>query len=123
MDLFKERKMRRAHAGNYYEPLPTHSQYDTGDNLEETNEQMTSDLRNKISALKSLTIDIGAEVRDQNKHLRDLDNEFDRTGGFLGNTMNRVKRLAKSGKNYPICYLLLFSMLVFFILYFYLKFR
>lgn len=51
--------MRRAHAGNYYDPLPT--QYDN-DAIEQANEQMTSDLKDKISSLKSLSIDIGNEV-------------------------------------------------------------
>lgn len=112
--------MRRSHAGNYYDPLPT--QYD-GDALEESNEQMTSDLREKVSALKTLTIEIGNEVKYQDKILRDMDNDFERTGGFLGNTMNRVMRLAKGNHNYYICYLFLFSVVVFFILYMVLKLR
>lgn len=112
--------MRRAHAGNYYDPLPT--QYD-GDALEEANEQMTSELKDKIGALKSLSIDIGNEVKYQDKLLRDMDNDFERTGGFLGNTINRVIRLGKGSHNYYIFYLFLFSILVFFILYIILKFR
>uniref|UniRef100_A0A1B6FH72 BET1 homolog n=4 Tax=Proconiini TaxID=565685 RepID=A0A1B6FH72_9HEMI len=113
-------RMRRAHAGNYYDPLPT--QYD-GDAMEEANEQMTSELKEKIGALKSLSIDIGNEVKMQDRLLRDLDNDFERTGGFLGNTMNRVIRLAKGSHNYYIFYLFLFSIVVFFILYVVLKFR
>uniref|UniRef100_A0A1B6EFK4 BET1 homolog n=3 Tax=Clastoptera arizonana TaxID=38151 RepID=A0A1B6EFK4_9HEMI len=113
-------RMRRSHGGNYYDPLPT--QYD-GDALEESNEQMTSQLKDKISALKSLSIDIGQEVKYQDKVLRDLDNDFERTGGFLGNTVNRVLRLSKGGHNYYIIYLFLFSIIVFFILYIIIKFR
>lgn len=42
---------------NYgYEPVP---QQQTGDDLEMENERLADDLKNKISSLKSLTIDIG----------------------------------------------------------------
>lgn len=113
--------MRRVH-GNYYEPVP---QYDAGPSasLEEENDQMTDKLKDKISALKSLSIDIGAEVKYQDRLLNDLGEDFDRTGGFLGNTMNRVLRLGKGRHNYYIFYLFLFSIFVFFILYLVLKFR
>ncbi|KAJ1519893.1 hypothetical protein ONE63_004133 [Megalurothrips usitatus] len=114
-------KMRRSHAGNYYEPLPT--QYEAGNNIEEENEKMTDQLKDKIHVLKSLSIDIGAEVRYQDKLLRDMDEDFEKTGGFLGNTMNRVLRLAKGGHNYYIVYLFLFSIVVFIILWITLKFR
>lgn len=41
---------------NYgYEPVPQQS----GDDLEIENEKLADDLKNKISSLKSLTIDIG----------------------------------------------------------------
>lgn len=112
--------MRRSHGGHYYDPLPT--QYD-GDALEEANEQMTTQLKDKIHALKSLSIDIGQEVKYQDKVLRELDDDFERTGGFMGNTINRVLRLAKGGHNYYIIYLFLFSIVVFFILYIVIKFR
>lgn len=42
---------------NYgYEPVPQNQQ---SDDLEIENEKMAEDLKNKISSLKSLTIDIG----------------------------------------------------------------
>ncbi|XP_075211368.1 blocked early in transport 1 isoform X2 [Lycorma delicatula] len=112
--------MRRSHTSQYYEPVP--QQYD-GDVLEQENEQMASQLKDKIHVLKSLSIDIGQEVRYQDKLLRDIDEDFERTGGFLGNTMNRVLRLAKGGHNYYMLYLFLFSMFVFFVLYIVIKFR
>lgn len=113
--------MRRAH-GNYYEPVPS---YDAGPSasLEEENDRMTDNLKDKISALKSLSIDIGTEVKYQDRLLHDMDEDFGRTGGFLGNTMNRVLRLSKGRHNYYILYLFIFAVFVFFILYFVLKFR
>lgn len=110
--------MRRAHAGNYYEPLPQNS-----NEIEEENDHLTTELKDKIGVLKSLSIDIGNEVRYQDKLLRDVDDDLDRTGGFLGNTMNKVLRLSRGSHNYYILYLFLFSIAVFFILYLVLKFR
>uniref|UniRef100_A0A069DNY0 BET1 homolog n=1 Tax=Panstrongylus megistus TaxID=65343 RepID=A0A069DNY0_9HEMI len=114
--------MRRSHGGHYYEPLP--QQYEAaGGSLEEDNDSMTENLKDKITALKSLSIDIGAEVKYQDRMLRDMDDDFDKTGGFLGNTIARVLRLSKGSHNYYILYLFLFSILVFFVLYIVLKFR
>ncbi|CAH1977052.1 unnamed protein product [Acanthoscelides obtectus] len=110
--------MRRAHAGNYYEPVPQSS-----NEIEEENDRMTNDLKEKIGVLKSLSIDIGNEVKYQDKLLRDVDDDLDRTGGFLGNTMNRVLRLGRGSHNYYILYMFLFSIFVFFILYLVIKFR
>lgn len=111
-------KMRRSHAGNYYEPLPQNS-----NEMEEENEKMTNELKEKIGVLKSLSIDIGNEVKYQDKLLRDVDDDLDRTGGFLGTTMNKVLRLSRGSHNYYILYLLVFSLFVFFILYLVIKFR
>lgn len=84
---------------------------------------MTEQLKDKIHALKSLSIDIGAEVKYQDRLLNDMGDDFERTGGFLGNTMNRVKRIAKGGHNYYILYLFLFSIAVFVVLWMVIKFR
>jgi hypothetical protein len=37
------------------------------ESLEERNQEMEGELKGKISALKSLSIDIGMEVREQNR--------------------------------------------------------
>ena len=36
-----------------------------------------------MSALKSLSIDIGAEVREHNRLLKDVDDDFDSTSGKI----------------------------------------
>ncbi|KAI8041212.1 BET1 homolog [Drosophila gunungcola] len=94
------------------------------DSLEAENEQAAEELKQKIGALKSLTIDIGNEVRYQDKLLRGIDDDMDRTSGFLGNTMTRVVRLAKQGGGArQMCYMFLFVLVVFFILWLTLKFK
>ncbi|XP_034939441.1 BET1 homolog isoform X2 [Chelonus insularis] len=112
--------MRRSNSAGYsYEPLPTSSQ----NLLEEENERLEEDLKDKIHALKTLSIDIGTEVKYQDKILRDMDDDFERTSGSLTNSVARVIRMAKAGHNYYIIYLFLFSIFVFFVLWVVLKFK
>lgn len=56
--------------GGYgYEPLPSTSTHNV---MEDENERMTEELKDKIHALKSLSIDIGTEVKYQDKMLRGM---------------------------------------------------
>ncbi|XP_030370425.1 BET1 homolog [Scaptodrosophila lebanonensis] len=94
------------------------------DSLEAENERAAEELKQKIGALKSLTIDIGNEVRYQDNLLRGIDDDMDRTSGFLGNTMTRVVRLAKQGGgSRQMCYMFLFVLTVFVLLWLTLKFK
>lgn len=129
--------MRRSQNSGY-EPLPQSS--GAHDDLENENERLAEDLKNKISSLKSLTIDIGMhnmllkmlriysilnsgnEVRSQSGLLTDLDDEFGRTSGFMSNTLGKVLRLSKHKKGFT-CYMLGFAIFIFFILYVFMKFR
>ena len=109
--------MRRTH-GYHYNALPT----EAADGIEEENDEMTNHLSERITALRSLTIDIGNEVREHNRLAREMDDALDKTYGFLGNTLNKVLRLSKGRHNYYICYLCLFAVFVFFVLYVIIKF-
>lgn len=56
--------------GGYgYEPLPSTSTHNV---VEDENERMTDELKDKIHALKSLSIDIGTEVKYQDKMLKGM---------------------------------------------------
>ena len=87
------------------------------EHLEEDNEAAETELRSKVNALKSLSIDIGTEVREQNKLLKDVDDEFDSTFGQLQHNIQRVLKLVKSGNRYHMFYLFLFCLFVFFVLW------
>lgn len=119
--------MRRTQGYNY-QPLsqapdrPSTAGH-TDDVLEEENQRLTDELQGKIGALKSLSIDIGHEVRYQDKLLRGLDDDMDRTSGFLGNTMRRVVRMGQNGHQKYMFYMFLFVLFVFLLLYVVLKFR
>lgn len=123
MELNTWQAMRRSQ-GHNYQPIPLSENSRTSpDVLEEENERLASELQGKIGALKSLTIDIGNEVRYQDNLLRGIDDDMERTGGFLSNTMSRVVRLGKNGHQKYMCYMFLFVIIVFFVLYVSLKFR
>ncbi|KAL5006581.1 hypothetical protein ScPMuIL_015387 [Solemya velum] len=75
--------MRRSHIGNGYQapqPVPSHI-------LEDENSRLEDELSGKVGALKHLTIEIGHEVREQNKLLKDMDDDFNSTGGLLSSSM------------------------------------
>lgn len=93
------------------------------ESVDEDNQRLENDLRGKISQLKTLTIDIGSEVRYQNKMLNDMDDEFDSTDGILGSSLKRLQRMSRAGHNRIIFYLLLFSMFVFFVIWLLTKWR
>lgn len=111
--------MRRAHLGDSY----VTNNFGSSQIVEEENDNLTEMLRDKVTALKKVTIDIGQEVRDQNRLINDMDTEFDKSGGFLRSTMSRVTAMAKAGHNCYILYLLLFAMFVFFICWLIIKMR
>lgn len=115
-------RMRRAQGGYGYQPVPTSSGSHT-DMLETENEQMAEDLKQKIGALKNISIEIGNEVKYHNALLRDFDDDIDRSDGFLQNTMKRVVRLGRGGHRSYWCYMFLFAVFVFFLLYVVLAFR
>lgn len=87
--------------------------------LEDQNTAAEGELRDKVGLLKSLAIDIGAEVKEHNKLLNEADDTFDNVGGLLGATIGNVRKLAKSGYRYYILYLFLFIIFVFFVLWIY----
>ena len=55
-------------------------------------------MASKTSHLKSIALEMEGEARDHHRLLDDLDNDFDSTGGFLGNTMNRVVLMTQAGR-------------------------
>uniref|UniRef100_A0A1L8DA37 BET1 homolog n=1 Tax=Nyssomyia neivai TaxID=330878 RepID=A0A1L8DA37_9DIPT len=114
--------MRRSQGYNY-QPLPQNAPSTSNDALEEENERMAEELKGKIGALKTLTIDIGNEVRHQDRLLAGMDDDMESTFGVLKNTMGRVLRLGKGGHRNYMCYMFLFVLGILLLLYVVLKFR
>ena len=91
------------------------------EHLEEENEYLEGELKGKISALKSLSKDIGIEIVEQNNYLKSMDDQFDSTDSMFQNTIGKVMKLAKSNHKYYIYYLLAFCLFVFLVLYFFIR--
>ncbi|XP_055900839.1 BET1 homolog [Biomphalaria glabrata] len=96
---------------------------DTSQMLEEENEQIENELKGKVKALKSLTIDIGNEVREQNKYLQQMDDNMESSGGLLTKTMGRLKSITNAGHWKLWVYMLLFVFFVFFMCWVIIRFR
>ncbi|XP_006834455.1 PREDICTED: BET1 homolog [Chrysochloris asiatica] len=90
---------------------------------EEENERLAESLRNKVTAIKSLSIEIGHEVKQHNQLLAEMDSQFDSTTGFLGRTMGKLKILSRGSQTRLLCYMMLFSFFVFFVIYWIIKLR
>lgn len=84
---------------------------------QDENQRLEEELRSKVGALKSLSIDIGDEVRNQNALLNDMDDDMSKVRGFLGSTMARLKGITRGGYGRMWCYMFAFTMAVFFFMY------
>ncbi|KER29071.1 hypothetical protein T265_04257 [Opisthorchis viverrini] len=88
----------------------------TSSGLEDEHERLNAELHQKVSNLRSLSIRIGDELRDQNFLLGGMAGTFDRSEGLLRSTMNRVLGLGRHGSTLGLyCYLLCFATLFFFV--------
>ncbi|XP_064236543.1 BET1 homolog [Aotus nancymaae] len=108
--------MRRAGLGEGVPPgnYGNYGYANSGYSACEENERLTESLRSKVTAIKSLSIEIGHEVKTQNKLLAEMDSQFDSTTGFLGKTMGKLKILSRGSQTRLLCYMMLFSLFVFF---------
>ncbi|KAM7435858.1 protein transport protein bet1 [Porites harrisoni] len=113
--------MRRAHSASDYQG--NMSQRTDHQMLEEENDRIVDHLSSKVQALKSLTIDIGHEVKYQNKMLSEMDTDFDSGGSLLSATMGRLTALTKKGHHRVMLYLILFCLFVFFVAWYIIKRR
>ena len=115
---FPLRQMYRRGPGNPSYPTPNFQGHES---LEDDNSKLEDELKGKIGALKSLSIDIGDEVREHNRLLRDVDDNFDSTAGALGKSISQVLKLARSGSRYHQLYLFLFCLFVFVVLWWFIR--
>ncbi|VDK50638.1 unnamed protein product [Anisakis simplex] len=91
---------------------------DANNFMERQNDSLVDQLTGKVAALKKITIAIGDDVREQNRLLNEMDSDFDASRGLLGTTMGKLGRVAKAGGKNLLCYLVLFSLFVFLLIYY-----
>ncbi|KAK6747445.1 hypothetical protein RB195_000567 [Necator americanus] len=100
-----------------YRGPSTSNNYD-GSYLERHNDSLVDELSSKVAALKKVTISIGEDVREQNRLLNTMDDDFDSSKGLLASTMKRLGIVSKAGGKNVMCYLVLFALFVFFVIYY-----
>ena len=91
------------------------------ESLEDKNEQMESDLKDNISKVRTIAINIQQELKDQRPLLDGMDNTLNSTSLMITNTIGKVGKLLRSDSNYHIHYLVLFCLFVFLVLSFYVR--
>mmetsp|Transcript_45670 Transcript_45670/g.108959 ORF Transcript_45670/g.108959 Transcript_45670/m.108959 type:complete len:106 (-) Transcript_45670:52-369(-) len=87
------------------------------DAVEQQNEKMIGGLQSKINNLKSITIAIGDEVRDQNRALDQMQNSMGASDNLIGSTLGKMQSLYKSHGALSIVYLAGFCVAVFLAVY------
>lgn len=88
------------------------------DNLDDDDEDdSVYQLRSKVNLLKTVSIQIGEETRDQTRFLRQVDSGADSVWTLLDKNMQGVKRLANAGHNRIVFYLLAFAFFVVIVIY------
>lgn len=91
--------------------------------MDRENQARSERLASKMGRLKDIAIDIQMDAIDQNRHLDGMGSEFDSTQGLLGGSVNRIGKMISSGKGNRklICYMVLLAVIMFFVLYFLVK--
>jgi len=95
-----------------------HYLFDENDSTEEQNTIAENELKEKVGRLKSISIDIGEEIKGHNVLLSEADNTFDSVGSLLSSTIGKVKLLKKSEHRWYLLFLLLFCFLVLIVLWY-----
>eukprot|EP00555_Chaetoceros_dichaeta_P009206 CAMPEP_0198259548 /NCGR_PEP_ID=MMETSP1447-20131203/8711_1 /TAXON_ID=420782 /ORGANISM="Chaetoceros dichaeta, Strain CCMP1751" /LENGTH=148 /DNA_ID=CAMNT_0043946967 /DNA_START=99 /DNA_END=545 /DNA_ORIENTATION=- len=89
--------------------------------MEQQNNERISELGEQVARLKGLTINIGAEVEEQNKLLDQMGQGFSSTGDLLSGSLKRIGTMLESGGAKHMLYMVGFVVLVMVSLYWLMK--
>ncbi|PWN46797.1 hypothetical protein IE53DRAFT_391037 [Violaceomyces palustris] len=91
--------------------LPSYATERTAQDLEEQNDARLDGLSARVKILKEITTGIGQEVRDSTKDMGSLTEAFENTSAFLGNTFNRMNKMARRQGGW-FCNMMIFLLFV-----------
>ena len=86
--------------------------------LRRENERYVEELGRGAGQLKEISIAIHQETERQNAELERMRNSMNESQSFLGQTMDRLQSVMRTATPKHFCYLVLFMLAVFFILYY-----
>eukprot|EP00026_Physarum_polycephalum_P021085 Phypoly_transcript_24111.p1 GENE.Phypoly_transcript_24111~~Phypoly_transcript_24111.p1 ORF type:complete len:137 (+),score=24.36 Phypoly_transcript_24111:118-528(+) len=86
--------------------------------LAQHNEERIEALGEKVHVVKILAGNIGEQVSESNRLLTEMEGDISNVSAMLNTTVTKIKQLAKSGGGWHMCYMVLFMLFVFMLLYF-----
>jgi blocked early in transport 1 len=89
--------------------------------LEQQNNERVNELSAHVARLKSLTIDIGNEVREQNSLLDNMGDGFQNTRDLLIGSLGRIGTMLQTGGAKHMCYMVAFCVFVMILLWWLMK--
>jgi blocked-early-in-transport protein 1 len=75
-------------------------------------------LSDRVRQLKQVSLQIETEVKEQNRWLTGMEQEFSSAGGLLASTRNKLSNMMKTQSSRYTFYMIFFSLLVMLFIYF-----
>ncbi|KAK8794448.1 hypothetical protein JH06_4822 [Blastocystis sp. subtype 4] len=85
--------------------------------LEQENENRLLELRNKMSSLKSIAVDIDGEVKQQNRYLDGMGNDMSNVANGMQKALNKVSKLLSNADQPTLIVIILGIVLVFIVIW------
>jgi len=86
--------------------------------VQKQNDKTLDEIARKVGIIKKVSMDIEQGIGDGIKIADDVDNDMGGVQGLLSGTMQRLGNLASSGGSRHMCYLVVFIVFVFILVYF-----
>eukprot|EP01006_Ploeotia_vitrea_P022353 TRINITY_DN54757_c0_g1_i1.p2 TRINITY_DN54757_c0_g1~~TRINITY_DN54757_c0_g1_i1.p2 ORF type:complete len:136 (+),score=20.92 TRINITY_DN54757_c0_g1_i1:27-434(+) len=109
--------------GSYGPPKQDLATAETEQHMEAQNEEEIARLTGTVQMLKDVTIEIGQEVKAQNRLLAGMGNEFMKANAGIQSTMTKLKNMTAHGGSKHMCMLVVFVFMVFLFMWWLLKMR
>mmetsp|Transcript_7386 Transcript_7386/g.13128 ORF Transcript_7386/g.13128 Transcript_7386/m.13128 type:complete len:168 (-) Transcript_7386:78-581(-) len=85
--------------------------------IEQQNDELITDLEGKVSRLKDITLRLGDEAKKSNSILKDFGLDFDNASALMKGTLGKLKVMVSKSGNSHMCYMMLFIVFLFFLMY------
>lgn len=102
---------------NNRRPVKSRDEEMSGLMMEEQNDELATELDEKVIALKNGVIDLRHFIQKDVSRLNDIQESMSDASGFLNGTMNKFTDMMKTGGTKTTCYLAGFIFLVIIILW------
>ena len=91
--------------------------------FEQQNQTLLGVLRDKATGLKNISIEMQGIIKESNEELDRLTRDMGKTDSFYAGTMRKFSNMVEAGGGWNVCYLVLFCVFVFFVIYLFIKMK